>query len=60
MKTFKQLQNGQSFDFISPDRMMNSFYLRCVKMSPRTYMDEKGTRHVIGSVNAKVYNVPPS
>jgi len=62
-KTFGQLKLGQSFDFIAPIEPgklnINSFYLRCVKMSARTYMDEKGTRHAIGSLSAKVYNVLP-
>lgn len=54
---FKNLAIGQSFDFISPNRMMNSFYKRCTKISARKYRDEDGVEHTIGSHYARVYNV---
>jgi len=54
---FKQLAIGQSFDFIGPNRMMNSFYLRCTKISARKYQDEKGNVHCVGSIRCKVHNV---
>lgn len=56
-KLFRDLKIGQSFDWIGPDRMLNSFYLRCVKTGPRTYVDERGRAHRVGSVNAKVYHI---
>jgi hypothetical protein len=55
---FKDLSVGQSFDFIGPERMYNSFYLRCTKTGPRTYRDENGVNHRIGSASkAEVFHV---
>ena len=54
---FRDLSIGDTFDFISPNQMLNSFYLRCTKTSTRTYTDEEETRHRVGSINAEVYNV---
>lgn len=34
---FSELKIGDTFDFISPDFMLNSFYERCVKISARRY-----------------------
>ena len=57
---FTHLVNGQSFDWISPHRLMNSFFLRCVKISARRYRDETGAVHRVGSVYVDVYNVRPA
>jgi hypothetical protein len=54
---FRDLDLLDSFDFVGPDRLLNSFYLRCIKTGPRTYNDETGVRHRVGSINATVYHV---
>jgi hypothetical protein len=54
---FKELKVGDSFDFVSSNRMMNSFYLRSTKTSIRGYRDENGVNHKIGSIDAIIYNV---
>ena len=54
---FRDLNIGDTFDFISPDRIMNSFYLRCEKISQRKYKDETGVIHRVGTINCYVYNV---
>jgi hypothetical protein len=57
---FNDLQIGDRFDFVGPDRMFNSFYDRCVKVSTRCYMS-LDTRHKyrIGTIYCNVYNVDP-
>ena len=60
--TFRELSVGDTFDFINDDnRMMNSFYARCVKLSARTYTVVEGEgepRHMrVGSINTTVYHV---
>ncbi len=57
MARFRDLEEGQSFDFVGPERMLNSFYLRCKKVSARRYVDEKGYVHRVGSVYCEVYNI---
>lgn len=55
---FGQLKVGDQFDFIDDgNRMMNSFYRRCIKVSVRNYVDDALVEHRIGSVRAKVYHV---
>jgi hypothetical protein len=54
---FKDLAIGDTFDFVSPDRMMNSFYRPCRKISARGYIDDARVRHTVGSVGASVYHV---
>jgi hypothetical protein len=53
MTKFRDICQGQLFDFILPDRY-NSFFLTCTKISPRKYRDEKGTIHRVGSINCEV------
>lgn len=58
--TFRELKIGDEFDFIGPDRMLNSFYYTCRKISAHKYewqQNEKWTQGTIGSVTAKVYHV---
>lgn len=58
--TFGELQVGASFDFVDDSAPeYNSFFLRCIKTSDRTYMDSTGSRHAIGSLNAEVFHVEP-
>jgi hypothetical protein len=55
---FKDIPVGSSFDFINDEKpMFTSFYLRCVKTGTRKYIDEGGTGHTVGSVNAEVFHV---
>lgn len=57
---FLDLNVGDTFDFVSPDRTLNSFYERCVKLTARTYTEVEGEGlviHRVGSINAKVYHV---
>lgn len=53
---FRDLAITQKFDFVSPNAALNSFYLRCQKISARVYADETGARHNVGSINAQVYH----
>ena len=57
MATFKSLTIGETFNFVSSDRMLNSFYLTCTKISPRKYRDEHGTEYTVSSVNCEVYHI---
>ena len=57
---FRDLPIGEEFDFVGPVRMFNSFYKRCTKRSARTYVDEDGVVHRVGSINANVFNVGSS
>ncbi len=54
---FRDLKIGDTFDFISPDRMLNSFYERCRKVSARCYRDDKRNRYEVGTINCDVYHV---
>lgn len=57
MSKFRDLAIGDSFDFVSPDRMLNSFYRKCRKISARRYRDDSYTVHSVGSIGAEVYHV---
>ena len=57
MTQFRDLANGDQFDFVSPIPGHNSFFMRCVKTAPRKYRDESGTDHRVGRIAANVYNV---
>jgi hypothetical protein len=58
---FRDLAIGQSFDFIGPDRMLNSFYSTCRKISARIYEwqldDGRWKQGCVGSLDANVYHV---
>lgn len=55
---FRDLKIGDSFDWINPAKpTQNSFYDYCVKTGKRTYDDEKGRTHRVGTINAAVFNV---
>ena len=56
MNTFKQIPIGTTFDFIS-GTSFDSFFLACMKIGARTYVDSVGRVHKVGSVAAKIYNV---
>lgn len=53
---FRDLNIGDTFDFIKPGRLHNSFTKRCTKISARKYRDNMHT-HTVGTVNVEVYNV---
>ncbi len=59
--TFKQLRVGQQFDFINDsNRMFNSFYHTCKKVSTRKYSYQTpDAEHTIcvGSINVEVFHV---
>ncbi len=57
MTQFKDLTLGQTFDFVSENRMYNSFYLRCTKVGMFSYRDERGAKYRVGSVTAAVFHV---
>ena len=63
MPSFKSLPVGASFDFIDDaNPSFNSFYSRCVKVSPRCYRASLNTFDApvtlrVGSINAAVYHV---
>ena len=55
--TFKDLAIGQRFDFVSPDIGYNSFYYRCIKISPRRYRSvETQIVYMIGTTKCVVFN----
>jgi hypothetical protein len=57
-RVFADVKIGQTFDFISPDRLMNSFFDECVKVSARKYRSLATGREIrVGSIRAKVYHV---
>lgn len=60
MTRFKELAVGDSFDWISPNAGMNSFYRKCRKISARRYRDDSYKVHTVGSANAEVYHVNDS
>jgi len=53
---FRDLKIGDTFDFISPNKLANSFFERCKKISPRRYRANK-KKYQVGSVHAEVYHV---
>ncbi len=65
--TFGQLSVGQTFDFIGPDRMYNSFFEPCLKTGTRTYIaiNNDGKQNMrygkspmrVGSLKADVHHV---
>lgn len=55
--TFKELRIGQTFDFVSPDRLYNLFHDRCVKISARRYRSlNSGLLFTVGTVKCRVFN----
>lgn len=54
---FRNLNPGDTFDFISPNRMLNSFFQRCTKTSARGYRAELGVECKVGTINCDVYHV---
>jgi hypothetical protein len=34
---FRELSVGQTFDFVKPNSVFNSFFDRCIKVGPRAY-----------------------
>ena len=54
---FKDLSIGDTFDWISPDTMRNSFFLPCKKISARRYQAiNHGMIYTVGSIHAYVYH----
>lgn len=55
---FRDLANGQTFDFIDDSRPgYNSFFDAVQKLSARTYMGTNGAVYHVGSINAQVFHV---
>ena len=55
---FRDLPIGASFDWVgNTATAFASFFLRCTKTSKRTYRDENGTHHTVGTINARVFHV---
>ena len=55
---FRDLQIGQSFDFINDsDIMKTSFFKRCIKISGRKYIGVDNVSYTIGSINANVFHI---
>lgn len=57
--TFRDLNTGDTFDFLDDDnRMFNSFYDRCRKISFRRYQSlDTGTIYQVGTINVRVHHV---
>jgi hypothetical protein len=64
MTKFRDLKIGETFDWMGPNQMHNSFFKCCRKISDRKYvavlptgdMSNEGPMSV-GTINAKVYHV---
>ena len=59
---FKDLNVGDTFDFVSPNSNLNSFYMSCTKTGPRSYTwqshhDGSTLKSRVGSANVLVYHV---
>lgn len=54
---FKDLLEGDRFDFVGPHPMYNSFLKTCFKTGDRSYRDTDGTDHEVGSTGCRVYHV---
>lgn len=59
---FRDLAIGDTFDFVGPDRIYNSFYEICEKISARQYRYTSTQFKTVcvsrvGSINCEVYNV---
>ena len=63
MTKFRNLSIGDTFDFIGPEPMFNSYSRRCVKLSERAYTPVDGEDAPVpirvGSINVQVYHVEP-
>jgi hypothetical protein len=56
--TFRELAIQQTFDFISNNRLYNSFFERCEKISTRKYRSiETGQEYQVGTVKVEVFHV---
>lgn len=54
---FSTLLKGDTFDWIDDlNPLLNSFFLRCTKISPRRYSDTTGTVHRVGTIKARVHH----
>ena len=55
---FSVLLKGDTFDWVDDAKPYcgNSFFLRCEKISPRKYRDERGNVHRVGSIKARVHH----
>ena len=53
---FKDVKINEGFDFVGPDRVINSFFKRVWKVSARRYVDGEGRYYRVGTVHAKVYH----
>lgn len=57
---FGKLSVGDTFDFVSPIRHLNSFSLRCTKTGPRSYTwhrDGRTLKSSVSSAKVLVYHV---
>ena len=60
MFQFRNLTVGDVFDFVGPDRLYNSFYATCTKVSPRCYTWDGldgPLKSRVGSVSCEVFHV---
>lgn len=57
--TFANLAIGDTFDFIDPNSLRNSYFARCVKTSIRKYaeLENRSKTYTVGTVNARVFHV---
>ena len=53
---FYELAVGDVFNWIGPNGNA-SFHRWCNKTSSRTYMDDRGMKYNVGTINAEVYHV---
>jgi len=59
---FRDLHIGDTFDFVSNNRMFNSFFDRCIKVSARKYKSIDNPRnaeftYTVGTINCSVFHV---
>jgi len=64
MTKFRDLKIGQTFDWVNPASLHNSFFKRCRKIGDRQYVAILPTGDMtnlgvmkVGTINANVFNV---
>lgn len=54
---FRNLNIGQSFDFVNDSVLRNSFFKRCTKVGNNTYRDSDDFIHTVGTTRCEVFHI---
>ena len=59
MTKFRELETGDTFDWVGPVYRFNTYFVRCVKTGKRTYSPIEGEAYDmrVGTTTAEVYHV---